>query len=60
MEDFEEYNEELRLVKKLRKGQITVEEFQKRMADIDPEDLKDFNYSKKTIISSSCRHSKNK
>lgn len=41
------FSAELSLAKKLKQGKITMEEYKRRMKDIDPEDLRDVEFSKK-------------
>lgn len=38
------YFSEERLVKKLKKGRITLQQFKEQMKDLDPEDLQDAEY----------------
>lgn len=49
--ELEDYSKELTLAKKLKSGKITIEGYKKQIKDLDPEDLLDQQFDKKTILS---------
>ncbi|KRX10171.1 P-loop containing nucleoside triphosphate hydrolase [Pseudocohnilembus persalinus] len=50
-DDVDDFQEENRLVKKLKNGKITVEEYQEKMKELDPEEINETKMTKKQIIS---------
>ncbi|EAS01115.2 DEAD-box ATP-dependent RNA helicase (macronuclear) [Tetrahymena thermophila SB210] len=59
-EEQDEFSLELNLAKKLKQGKITLQEYKKRMKEIDPEDLHDVEFTKKQIVSISGHKKKKK
>jgi len=49
--DIGDLNSEERLVRKLKKGKITVEEFNKKMKEYEDDDFSDIDYEGKIIVS---------
>lgn len=49
-DDFQDYCEEDRLTRKLKRGKITLSQYMEKIKELDPDDLQDVNFKRQTIL----------